>query len=344
MRRKASCQLSAVSSQLSENVASGSSTSRSASHHPVRCRRQERSRPMQSGLISSAPVRMNSLSSLGPPLLCGKTAYVDSRSRGVRRPSHGRTRRAPDRSRLLRCTGPAMPGSPPRVLCAVGWEWVLSLPYRLRYVLAWDHDLCRAVVAVYVRALLGFLRRRARRDGVRDGHGGAVAIIQRFGGALNLNVHVHALVIDGVFTGEGEAVGFHSARRLTRDDVAQVVAVVARRIDRLLQRRGVAAAPEERGVPDAWSEDAPVLAGLAAASIHGRIGLGPRAGAGVQRYGEPPDDREPAAVGPCHAQAGGFDLHAAIMTRAGQRDRLERLCRYALRPACPRACVAEAGS
>lgn len=211
-------------------------------------------------------------------------------------------------------------------------QWVLSLPYRLRYVLAWDHDLCRAVVAVYVRARLGFLRRRARRDGVKDGHGGAVAIIQRFGGALNLNVHVHALVIDGVFTGEGEAVGFHSARRLTRDEVAQVVAVLARRIDRLLQRRGVAAAPEERGVPDAWSEDAPVLAGLAAASIQGRIGLGPRAGAGVLRYGEPPDDREPAAVGPCHAQAGGFDLHAAIVTHAGQRDRLERLCRYALRP------------
>src|SRR5439155_7379806 len=38
------------------------------------------------------------------------------------------------------------PGSPPRVLCAVGLEWVLSLPYRLRYLLAWDHDLCRAVV------------------------------------------------------------------------------------------------------------------------------------------------------------------------------------------------------
>src|SRR5438309_11641310 len=32
------------------------------------------------------------------------------------------------------------------------------------------------------------------------------------------------------------------ARRLTRDEVTRVVAVAARRIDRLLQRRGVAAA------------------------------------------------------------------------------------------------------
>jgi len=36
----------------------------------------------------------------------------------------------------------------------------------------------------------------AQRDGIADGRGGAVAVIQRFGGALNLNVHIHALVMD----------------------------------------------------------------------------------------------------------------------------------------------------
>ena len=76
-------------------------------------------------------------------------------------------------------------------------QWVLSLPHRLRYVLAWDHELCRAVAGVFVRAVLGSLRRRARQTGVPGGRGGAVAIIQRFGAALNLNVHVHALVLDG---------------------------------------------------------------------------------------------------------------------------------------------------
>ncbi len=45
-------------------------------------------------------------------------------------------------------------------------QWVLSLPYRLRYRLAWDHDLCRAVVAVYLRAVLGWLRRRAQLEDV----------------------------------------------------------------------------------------------------------------------------------------------------------------------------------
>lgn len=46
-------------------------------------------------------------------------------------------------------------------------QWVLSLPHRIRYLLAWDHALCRAVVGVYMRTVLGFLRRRARRLGVR---------------------------------------------------------------------------------------------------------------------------------------------------------------------------------
>ncbi len=30
-------------------------------------------------------------------------------------------------------------------------QWVLSLPHRLRYLIAWDHELCRAVLAIYVR-------------------------------------------------------------------------------------------------------------------------------------------------------------------------------------------------
>ena len=47
--------------------------------------------------------------------------------------------------------------------------------------------------------MLGARRARARDGGLADGRRGAVAVMQRFGGALNLNAHVHALVLDGVF-------------------------------------------------------------------------------------------------------------------------------------------------
>src|SRR6266851_4498027 len=46
-------------------------------------------------------------------------------------------------------------------------QWVLSLPYRLRYLLAWDHALARAVLGVFARMLPGFQCRRARQYGPR---------------------------------------------------------------------------------------------------------------------------------------------------------------------------------
>src|SRR4029453_15950843 len=44
-------------------------------------------------------------------------------------------------------------------------QWVLLLPYRLRYLLAWDHDLCRTVVNVYVRYSPSCGGARGRRAG-----------------------------------------------------------------------------------------------------------------------------------------------------------------------------------
>jgi hypothetical protein len=179
-------------------------------------------------------------------------------------------------------------------------QWVLSLPHRLRYLLAWDHELCRAVTGVALRTVLGFLRRRARREGVVDGRSGAVVIIQRFRGALNLNVHLPALVLDGVFAMDGRVAAFHPMRRLTREDVAGVVVLIARRVERLLERRGLGGGAESIGAPDFWSEEAPVLAAVAAASVDGRVALGPRAGARVRRCGDPPEDVAPVTLGPCH--------------------------------------------
>ena len=208
-------------------------------------------------------------------------------------------------------------------------QWVLSLPHRVRYVLAWDHDLCRAVVAVSMRAVLGFLRHRAREAGVGDLRGGAVVIVQRFGGALNLNVHLHALVLDGCVD-EGGC--FHPLPALDALDVAEVLATIVAGVRRLLVRRGLADDDEHAGSADAWVETEPTLAGIAAASVEGRVALGPRAGRRIRRRGDPPEEAESGGPRPCHARQDGFDLHAVVRIRAGCRDRLERVIRYALRP------------
>jgi hypothetical protein len=214
-------------------------------------------------------------------------------------------------------------------------QWVLSLPHRLRYVLAWDHALCRAVVGVYMRAVLGDLRRRARLQGVRDGRSGGVAILQRFGAALNLNVHVHALVLDGVFSDGGDGrLSFHGLEAPTEDAMERVLAVVAGRIGRLLERRGHGTDWADDGAEDAWRGEAAGLAGVAAASVQGRAALGVRAGARTRRIGAAPEwlaEWTPPRLA-CHARADGYDLHAGVVVPAADRARLERVCRYALRP------------
>ena len=73
-------------------------------------------------------------------------------------------------------------------------QWVLSLPFALRYRLAYDARLVRDVLHIFVQAVFGSLRRRAGfATSNRKVRCGAVNFVQRFGDALNLNVHFHML-------------------------------------------------------------------------------------------------------------------------------------------------------
>jgi hypothetical protein len=210
-------------------------------------------------------------------------------------------------------------------------QWVLSLPHRLRYLLAYHHPLCRAVLGVAVRAVLGFYRRRAQRRGVPDGRSGAVTVIQRFGGGLQLNVHFHTLVLDGVFAeGSDGALEFHAAEPPSDAEVGRLLATIYRRVRRLLGRRGLDV--EDAPDVDPLAEESPALAGISSASIQGRIALGARAGERVLQIGREPDAPWVTSRGPCQAHLEGFDLHAAVTVAADDRTGVERLCRYVLRP------------
>src|SRR5437867_1384501 len=113
-------------------------------------------------------------------------------------------------------------------------QWVLSVPHPLRYRLAYDHRLCRAVLHVFVRALRIGYRRQARRQGLTGGETGMVTSVQRFGGAVNVHLHFHTLALDGVFVQEPDGtLRFHAASPPTDDDVRRVVARVRRRLERL---------------------------------------------------------------------------------------------------------------
>ena len=61
-------------------------------------------------------------------------------------------------------------------------------------------ELTGDVLRIFVRRVFASMKRRARAQwGIKEPQCGAVTFVQRFGGALNLNVHFHTLVLDGVF-------------------------------------------------------------------------------------------------------------------------------------------------
>jgi hypothetical protein len=77
-------------------------------------------------------------------------------------------------------------------------QWVLTVPYRLRYPMAWNHGLSRAVLRVHSRVLLDLYAGGARAHGLERGQTGMVTAVQRAGSGLNVNLHFHTLVLDGV--------------------------------------------------------------------------------------------------------------------------------------------------
>ena len=214
-------------------------------------------------------------------------------------------------------------------------QWVLTLPYRLRYALAWDHRLCRAVLAVFIRAVLSFERRRTERRGIPGGAGGAVTAIQRFGSALNMNVHFHTLVAQGVFIEDADGKRrFVPSPAPTDVEVSRLLVAVRRRIVRLVARHGIDLEDPSGEAPatDDRQFDWPMYGEIQGAAVVGRVATGPRAGGLVQRVGRDRYVGEIRSTGPLQAHLDGFGLHAAVAVPAGDRARLEHLCRYVLRP------------
>jgi len=229
-------------------------------------------------------------------------------------PSCGGRRMADTAAHLVDCVFPEVPVR----------QWVLTLPYPLH-----DSRLTSAVLRAFLRALFAELRRRARhRWSIPRGQCGAVTFIQRFGSALNANLHFHTLVLDGIYArSELGTARFLPLPQPTRHEVARVLAGAARRIARVLESR---AADE-----DALARDEPLLSTLASASLRTRIATGRHAGERWRRLGdrvEPEDsDADPEASRRV-AQHGGMSLHADVAVPARDRRRLERLCHYVGRP------------
>jgi hypothetical protein len=208
-------------------------------------------------------------------------------------------------------------------------QWVLSLPIEIRYRLSYDKRLISDVLAVFLRVIQGWYKKKAEEQGCVDVQGGSVSFVQRFGSSLNMTPHYHCLVLDGVymFSNDSEQPVFFEAPTPTDDDVKELIETVAERALLLLEKRGVIG---EQDLYDPFSDENPLLAGMTAASVRGMIATGDRAGLPVRRVLS--DPARGVKTSPLCYVSRGFSLHAARRVAADDREGLLQLCSYVTRP------------
>ncbi|HJN75556.1 MAG TPA: transposase, partial [Myxococcota bacterium] len=203
-------------------------------------------------------------------------------------------------------------------------QWVVTVPWPRRWLLARRSDLARGVLGVAIAEIQRWTARHGVQPARPGGQTGSVTVIQRFGGALNLNLHFHILVLDGQYAADPRTgvLRWVRARPPTTEEVERLVERVADRAEAWLARRGF------RGDEGLEQDSDDVQAAIQAAAVMGRSVLrrGRRARR-VQVLGG-----RPHALPPRCATADGYTVHAGVVIGAKNREGLERLCRYIARP------------
>ena len=222
-------------------------------------------------------------------------------------------------------------------------QWVVSVPVPLRYWMAASQDLT-AQVHTIIRTTIGqyYVNQAVTRGVARANvQPGSVTFIQRFGSAINLNLHFHCVFLEGVYldrTDQGLKPRFVTGEPPTDADIAAVVQKISLGGHPQLRQLGYLEAGLDAAVAtgyDPLRDDAPELARTMAASVQQRIAFGERAGQQVRRIGSGFGDEgeAPTLTGPRCASVQGFSLHANTQVPAHRRDQLERLIRYTARGA-----------
>ena len=158
-----------------------------------------------------------------------------------------------------------------------------------------------------------------------------MTLIQRFGGALNLNIHFHMLFLDGVYIGgkHGSSIRFRWVKAPTGDELTRLTHTIAQRIARYLERQGLLERDTGNSYLTLDSVDEGPMDQLLGHSITYRIAMGSQQGRKVFTLQTLPDCESDNPFTDSVGKVAGFSLHAGVATRANERAKLERLCRAA---------------
>jgi hypothetical protein len=173
-------------------------------------------------------------------------------------------------------------------------QYVLTFPHPMRFWLAASKKLLTKIHRIAGDEYTRFYSRKAA--ATLHPETGGVTFVQRFGSSLNLNVHFHSVVIEGVFNvsqsnGQDDNGKPKYFQQAGPDDanVGEILACIVKRTLKVLRNSGYL---NKEGEPCEFPAkldpdfDAPSsLADAVFASSRNRIAFGPRAGQMVRRIG-----------------------------------------------------------
>ena len=172
-------------------------------------------------------------------------------------------------------------------------QWVLSVPFPLRWLFASKPEVIGPVLVIVHRVIAGWLADQAHIDRA-TAQCGAVTLIQRFGSALNLNIHLHMLWLDGVYAPDRKGkLRLHRTRAPKSAQLTALAGTVAHRVCRHLTRQGWL-----EGEGEGQPASLPRPLGAACAPLAAGHGLGRRAA----YHQRPPAPRPPVAAKPPDAR------------------------------------------
>lgn len=210
-------------------------------------------------------------------------------------------------------------------------QWVMTFPIPLRPLLAIRPKVMSRCLEITTSTINEYYRKKASLAKSQS-KTGAVTLIQRFGGAINLNVHFHQLFVDGVYCLDPKAdtVDYHAVISPTLEELSQVLEKIIRKVTRYLERQKIIVRDEDDHLQmNLDAEDG--FTKLQASSSVYRFLLGPNKGkkALVLKAVDPDHNSSQGLA----VKSSGFSLHAGVSCKAAERKKLERICRYIARPA-----------
>jgi len=210
-------------------------------------------------------------------------------------------------------------------------QWVISFPFPIRLCLAVRPKIMARALDITHSAISNYYRKKMRIK-KEKAKTGAVTLIQRFGGSLNLNVHFHQLFIDGCYElGAGnEPIDFYTAETPSHKELDQVLAQIIKRLTKYLEKQKIIVKDNENFQLEIPDED--TFSKLQASSVTYRFATGPNKGKKAFVLKSVPDEDHQAKTG-LVVKNSAFSLHAGVATKAFDRDKLEQICRYIARPA-----------